>query len=173
MATTVKRSVHNITKGIRGLNGLTGYVELEAGETRPDVEMTEAEFENAKRTGYFEFDGSGSGTSDQAKAAEAAADELPGTHKLLDKLAADEVPPIVFGAEVKTVADKQAAITAARTARAAPAATGGGAQGDELDRMSDDDLRNTAAAIAGKPVTELADMDRDALLALARTPPAS
>lgn len=39
---------------------------------------------------------------------------------------------------------------------------------DDLDRMADDDLLNTAAAIAGKPVADLEGKDRDELLRIAR-----
>jgi hypothetical protein len=168
MATNVKHNVRNISPGIRGLNALTGYVELAAGETRPNVEMSQAEFENAKRTNYFEFDGpaAATGSGNQAEA-----EALPGTHKALDKIASDE--KITFAAETTTVAEKQAAILAARAAKAGGADSGtGNGQPDELDRMSDDDLRVTAAAIAGKSVDEVKDLDRPALLELARATPA-
>ena len=158
---TKKYTVRNTTNGYRGLNAVSGYVELNPGETRENVEMTDAEYKNAVGTNYFAF-----GSDATAAGADGEGDDLPSTHKELDKLAADE--GVTFSEGTKTVADKQAAITAARGGGSTTPTDGGGAQPDELDKMNDDDLRTTAAAISGKTVDELKDTDRDGLLKLAR-----
>jgi hypothetical protein len=46
--------VTNITKGPKGLNALSGPVEVQAGET-VDVEMNDAEVASSTRTGWFQF----------------------------------------------------------------------------------------------------------------------
>ncbi len=156
---TKSYTVTNTAKGIRGLNAVSGYVELDPGERREGVELSDAEYASAERTGYFEFGNAKAGSS----ADQEQEDALPGTHALLDKLAKDE--GVTFPEGTRTVAEKQAAITAARDAAAADP---GGAKPDELDNMSDDDLRSTAAALSGKSADEVASLDRDALLKLAR-----
>jgi hypothetical protein len=163
---TKKYTVRNTQAGIRGLNTVSGYRDLAPGETAENVELTTAEYESAKRTNYFAF-----GADAEAAAGEGGeGDALPGTHAELDKLAGS-MPGFSFPDGTRTVADKQAAITAARAATAD--GTGGGvptptAPTDDLDNMSDDDLRNTASAISGKPVAELTDTSREDLLKLAR-----
>jgi hypothetical protein len=156
-----KVTVRNTARGVRGLNAVEGYREFEPGQGG-EVTLTAAERKSAESTGYFTFGA-------DAKDAEPTGDpaKLPGTHAELDALAAAET--ITFADGVKTVAEKQAAITAARAAKAGGGSvTTGGAQRDELDSMDDATLLTTAAALSGKPESELAGQDREALLKLAR-----
>lgn len=130
MADTKKTAVRNIAPGFRGLNTTAGYREFNPNEYAESVEMTTAEFDSAKRTGYFRFG--------------AAAKADPKAE------AADQEQPKPVPNPTETTGNG-----------------GGGAGGDELDNMSDADLKTTTAALTGKPVEELPD-DRDQLLKLAR-----
>lgn len=158
----MKHTVRNIAPGPRGINAVSGYVEIAPGQSITDLELTEAEFESAKGTGHFEF---GKGTkgapAPTTKPAENTGD-LPKNVMQLRKIARDE--QIDLG-DASSVADIQAAIVAGRAAKAA-AAAGGGGQADALDAMDDDALRDTVAVITGKPAP--ADADRATLLTLAR-----
>lgn len=155
--------VKNIATGIRGLHAKSGFVDLNPGEERDDLDIDAGELASAQATGYFEFDGAASSSDDQAAD---EGDDLDTTLDGLEKIAKDE------GIDLSAVqgtgkngnvlkSDVQGAI---RTARAAKAA--GGTGGDELDAMDDDTLRTTVQAITGTEAP--ADADRAALLALAR-----
>lgn len=140
MADTSKTAVRNIAVGIRGLNTVNGYRDLAPNELAEDVELTAAELESAKRTGYFRF-----GTAAKAD------------------------PATDGGEDVARLDNPTAAVTGGpggAGAGPAPAAVGGGST-DELDKMSDADLKTTTAALVGKPVESLPD-DRKKLLKLAR-----
>lgn len=52
---TKKYTVRNTTQGFRGLNAVSGYVELNPGEVRQGVEITDDEYRNAEGTNYFAF----------------------------------------------------------------------------------------------------------------------
>ncbi len=152
--------IRNTTKGIRGLNTEAGYRDLAPGELATDIELSDAERKSAERTGYFEF----GSKAKAAPAPDAEPDALPRNAPKLKKLARDEGIDV---GEAKSVDDLTAAIEAGRAAKAAggiPPATP--AQPDDLDAMSDDDLRATVTAITG--TAPAADADRAALLALAR-----
>lgn len=150
MAESKTYSVKNTAPGIRGLNAVTGYTELAPGETREGVELTAAEFKSARSTGYFDFG--------DAPEPEETTDDLDTTvAKLRDIAKAENVD---LGT-VTAKADIQAAIRAARDAKANPAPAA-----DDLDAMSDEDLRATVQAITGE--APAADADRATLLALAR-----
>jgi pyruvate/2-oxoglutarate dehydrogenase complex dihydrolipoamide acyltransferase (E2) component len=161
------QTVRNTSRGFRGLNTKGGYLELGPGETREGVELDDNELASAKRTGYFEF---GAKAAKAASAAAPAADTpLPNNVPKLKKIARDEGIDV---GNAKTVADITAAIVAGRAAKAtiAPPAPPPTPPADDLDNMADDDLRNTVAAITGKPATEYANTERDELLKLARAP---
>lgn len=51
----VKHVVTNVTEGPKVLNALTPGVLLAGDSTDDPVEMTEAEYEAAKKTGWFKF----------------------------------------------------------------------------------------------------------------------
>jgi hypothetical protein len=165
----MKTSVRNVAPGIRGLNTVQGYRDLAPGEFVESVELTDDEHKSADSTGYFAF-GKAAKTAETAApagaAAPAPAEELPNNVPKLKKIARDE------GIDVGTATsadDLKAAITAGR----ATAAAGGIAPpppgpADDLDNMADDDLRNTVAALTGKPASDYADTDRAELLKLAR-----
>jgi len=150
-------SIKNTQRGIRGVNTVDGPLDIEPGATVDDVELSDGEYRVAKRTGWFEFGdesgGGGSGDPDGGK----SADDLDTTIAKLREIAAAEGVDL-SGLTAK--ADIQAAIRAAREAKASGA--------DELDGLDDDTLRTTVAALTGKSVDELAETDRAGLLALAR-----
>lgn len=160
-----KTSVRNITVGIRGLNTVDGYRDLAPGELVESVELDEAERKSADSTGYFEFGAKAKAAPAAASGATAPA-ALPRNAPKLKKLARDEGIDV---GEAKTV---DALVAAIETGRAAKTAGGipptGNPPADDLDNMSDDDLRNTVAALTGKPVTDYTDTERVALLKLAR-----
>lgn len=160
-----KTTVRNTTKGYRGFHAVDGYVELAPGETRADVELSDAERKSADGTGYFEFGAAAKAAARTAAPASNAA-PLPNNVPKLKKLAKDE--GIDLGTAT-TAKDITAAIVAARTAKAAAAPVVPPPPGpaDDLDNMADDDLRTTTAAITGKSVDELP-TDRAELLKLAR-----
>jgi pyruvate/2-oxoglutarate dehydrogenase complex dihydrolipoamide acyltransferase (E2) component len=169
----MKTSVRNVAPGIRGLNTVQGYRELAPGDFVESVELTDDEHKNADSTGYFAF-GKAAKTAETAAPAGAAAptptptpaEELPNNVPKLKKIARDEGIDV---GDATSSADLKAAITAGRATAAAggitPPAPG---PGDDLDNMADDDLRNTVAALTGKPASDYADTDRDELLKLAR-----
>lgn len=153
-----KVTVRNTSPGFRGLNTETGYVELPAGGSA-EVELSAAERKSAEKAGYFEFGGS------------APADDEGGDKALADMTKAElEATATAEGVDISGAKNNAERVAAIETARAA-AGGGGGIPpitppADELDKMSDDDLRNTVQAITGKPAP--ADADRNALLKLAR-----
>lgn len=149
-----EQTVTNTAKGPRGLNTVNGYRELAPGETA-SVELTEAEAKSAKGVGYFAF-----GKAAAEKAAESANDDLDVTVAKLREIAVAEKVDL-NGATAK--ADIQDAI---RTARADKAASTSGQANDDLDNMSDDDLRTTVQAVTGSEPA--ADASREQLLKLAR-----
>jgi len=154
-----KYDLRNTSKGIRGVNAVSGYREFGPGEVAEGVELSDAEYESAKRTGYFEF-----GAAAKAEAEDETDDALPGNVPKLKKLAREE--GIDLGTAT-SAADIQAVILSARAAKAAgsgiPPST---PPADDLDAMSDADLRDTVQAITGKPAPD--GSDREALLKLAR-----
>lgn len=147
--------VTNTAKGIRGLHTVEGYQEFQPGQTLT-VELSEAEYTSAKRTGYFAF-----GKAAAERAAEGADDDLDVTVPNLKKLAVAE--GIDLG-DANTKAEIQGAIRKARAEKAAAGDAGG--QPDDLDNMSDADLRTTVQAITG--TEPAADATREQLLKLAR-----
>lgn len=156
-----KHTVRNTTAGFRGLNAVDGYVELAPGETREGVDIEAAELASAKRTGYFAFDGA----ADEAEEADEGG-------KALDKMSKAELEATATaeGVDISAAtnnAGRVAAIEAARAAKAGGAPTPTPAP-DDLDKMSDDDLRTTVAAVTGKPVGDYATTEREELLKLAR-----
>jgi len=155
-----KHTVRNTAPGPRGLHAAQGYIELAPGQTLSDVEMDDHEYESAKGTGNFHFD---TAAKRDAKADQAATsgEGLPSNPMQLKQLAKSE--GIDVGGATKA-ADLQAAILAGRKAKAESGT--GGEQSDDLDNMSDDDLRATVQAITGN--APAADADRDTLLKLAR-----
>jgi len=165
----MKTSVRNTAPGIRGLNTVQGYRDLAPGEFVESVELTDDEHKNAESTGYFVF-GKGAKTAETAAppgtVTPPAAEPLPANVPKLKKIARDEGIDV---GDAKSAAELTAAIEAGRAAKAAggltPPPPG---PGDDLDNMADDDLRNTVAALTGKPVADYANTDRDELLKLAR-----
>ena len=162
MANT-KTSVRNVAVGIRGLNTVAGYRDLAPGELVDEVELTSDELANAKSTGYFEF-------GKEAKAAPAPAGaaapaELPRNAPKLKKLAKDEGIDV---SNAKTVDQLTAAIEAGRAAKAAGGIPPSTPPADDLDNMADADLRNTVAALTGKPAADYESTSREDLLKLAR-----
>lgn len=157
-----KTTVRNIAQGPRGLyDAKAGYVELAVGETR-DVDLEGAERTSAEATNYFAF-GAEAKAEPEAEGGDAT---LPTKKADLIALAGTE------GVAIETddnVADLKRKITEARAAKAA--GTGGippiVQPTDELDKMSDADLRTTVAGLTGKPEADLP-TDRDELLKLAR-----
>lgn len=143
---TSKTAVRNISPGYRGLNTVQGYREFNPNEYAESVEMTAAELASAKRTGYFRFGA-----------------------------AAKPDPKAEAQAEIERLDNPTAAVTGGPGTGAGAGAGGGapttgavgGGSTDELDKMSDDDLKTTTAALTGKPVESLPD-DRAELLKLAR-----
>ena len=163
-----KYTVRNIAAGPRGLNtGEKGeqYAELAPGQTLHDVELSDAEHKSAERTGFFQF-GAKAKAAEKADQAADAGEGLPNNMPKLKGIAKQE------GVDLSgktTVADIQKAILDARATKAAEAAAQPPAPpSDDLDNMDDPTLLATAAAITGKPVSELDGTDREALLKLAR-----
>jgi len=155
MPDTIKTTVTNGARGLRGLHTVNGFVELEPGQAL-SVELTEAEFESAESTGYFVFGDALSlpGPVD--------VDDLDTTEAKLREIAAAE------GIDLSTVtgtgangrvlkADVQAVIRAAREKSASA---------DPLDDLDDATLIATVEAVTGKPAP--AEADRETLLRLAR-----
>lgn len=164
---TSKYTVRNIAQGPRGLNaGPKGenYIELAPGQTLHDVELSDAEHASADGTGAFQF-GAKAKAAEKVDAAASSGEGLPNNMPKLKGIAKAE------GVDLSgktTVADIQAAILDARKVKAAAAATPPAPPADDLDNMDDPTLLATAAAITGKPVSELDGTDREALLKLAR-----
>jgi hypothetical protein len=171
------QKVRNVTRGFRGLNTKDGgYLELGPGQLAEGVELDDAELESAKRTGYFAFGKDADSTADAAAALVASTPgaapatppggPLPRNVTQLKKIARDEGIDV---GDAKSADDLTAVITAGRAAKAAggiPPINPG--PSDDLDNMSDDDLRTTVAALTGKPATDYATTERDELLRLAR-----
>jgi hypothetical protein len=164
MADNTKTSVRNVAPGIRGLNTVQGYRDLAPGELVESVELTDAEYKSAESTGYFEF-GTKAKKAPAAAPATSTAEPLPNNVPKLKKLARDEG---IDTGDARSAADLKTAITAGRAAKAAGGIPTPTPPSDDLDNMADDDLRNTVAALTGKPATDYADTDRAALLKLAR-----
>lgn len=151
-----KHNVKNISNGIRGFRSTDGLVELAPGQTAEGVEISAHEYASAKRTEWFEMDGE----PDEADEGEKAlADDLDTTVPKLREIAKAESVDL---AGMTSKADIQGAIRIARTAKSS------GSGNDALDAMDDDTLRSTVSAITGKSEADVADLDRPALLALAR-----
>lgn len=166
MADASNYTVTNTAAGPRGINTVDGYAELAPGETRK-VDLSAGEHAVASKLDYFTFGEGGAAAKAPSPPDNDGNGEgggsLPSNPMQLKAIARAEsidVTGLTKGDELK------AAILAGRKAKAAQAA-GGGAS-DDLDKMDDDTLRTTAAALSGKSVEELADQDRDALLKLAR-----
>lgn len=151
-------NIKNISTGIRGFNSTDGLVEIAPGQTAEGVELTSGELKSSKRTGWFEIDGDG----DDEQADEQPADDLDTTVTKLREIAKAET--IDLG-KLTAKGDIQDAI---RLARVAKATTGKGSGNDALDAMDDDTLRSTVQALTAKSADDVAGLDRDALLALAR-----
>lgn len=160
---TSKYTVRNSAQGPRGLHTVAGYVELAPGQTLENVEIDDGEHKSAESTGYFEF-GAKAKAAAKADAVAAAGnttgDDLPNNMPKLKGIAKAEGVDLTG---TTSVADIKSAIAAHRTAKASDASA---QHTDDLDAMSDDDLRNTVQAITAQPAP--ADADRTALLALAR-----
>lgn len=157
-----KHTVRNTAPGPRGINTVDGYRELAPNETAT-VELDDAEFKSASKTGYFHLD---SAAKADAKADEAAAsgEGLPSNMPKLKSIAKAEGVDLTGKT---TVADIQKAILDARAAKVDQAnATPPAPPSDDLDAMSDADLRTTVQAITGSEPP--ADADRETLLKLAR-----
>ena len=151
--------VTNTAKGMRGLHTLSGLVMLDPNETRDDLQISAAELASAKSTGYFEFDGKAATTDD----GDADSNLDDNSVAELEKIATDEGVDVSAitgtGANGRVLkADIVAAIEAKRA--------GGARAGDELDGMSDDDLRATVQAVTG--AEPAGDATREQLLGLAR-----
>lgn len=171
-----KHTFLNTAAGPRGINAIDGYAELAPGERR-SLDVSDAELKAAERAGYFDIGGkapapgtatgatgAGGGPLDR-DASGAAGGSLPGNVMKLKKIARDEGIDV---GDAKTVPTLQAAITAARTAKAtAGGGTTTGTGNDDLDTLDDETLRTTTAALLGKPVDGLP-TDRGELLELAR-----
>ena len=151
-----KITVTNAAPGIRGFNAVQGLIELAPGQTVEGVEVPEGEVPVMERTGWFTLNSGGGGHGDPDKPQQrAAGDDLDTTVAELRAIAEREGVDL-SGLTAK--ADIQAAIRAHRA----------GDSGDELDGMDEDTLRTTVSAITGKSEADVADLDRAALLRLAR-----
>jgi len=142
-----KTAVRNVAPGIRGLFLVTGYRDFAPNEYAESVEISAPEMASAKRTNYFRF-GDAAKPDPKAEPAE----------------------------EIERLENPTASVTGGSTltgdgaaggGSAPPAGAAGGGSTDELNKMSDVDLKTTTAALTGKPVESLPD-DRDELLKLAR-----
>jgi len=153
-----KHTVKNISTGIRGFHSADGLVELAPGtSTTEPVEISAHEYASAKRTGWFDMDGEPDSSDEDDKA---PADDLDTTIPKLRDIAKAESVDL---AGMTSKSDIQGAIRLARAAKG-----DGGSGNDALDAMDDDTLRSTVQAITGKTEADVADLDRPALLALAR-----
>ena len=156
-----KVTITNTAPGLRGVNTDEGLVYLAPGETRDDLDVSGGNLKAARAKSYFTFDG----RVDESSDAEPQGDGLDDMSVAdLDSLIAAEgvtLPETGTGNNGNVVkADRVAAI---RAHRASPSESA-----DDLDAMSDDDLRVTVQALTGKEMGELADFDRETLLGLAR-----
>lgn len=162
-------NVKNISTGIRGFHSTEGLVEIAPGQTAEGVEISDAELRSAKRTGWFEIESGGGGHGDPDKPKREAgteqADDLDTTVPKLREIAAAEEIDL---SGMTTKADIQGAIRAARITKAGVGTGSTGGEADALDGMDDATLRSTVQAITGKSEADVADLDRAALLALAR-----
>jgi hypothetical protein len=160
--TTSKHTVRNTAPGPRGLNTVDGYRELAPNETAT-VELEEGEFKSADKAGYFHFDSKAKADA-KADAAAESGEGLPNNMPKLKGIAKAEGVDLTGKT---TVADIQKAILDARAAKVAAAgSTPPAPPSDDLDNMSDADLRATVQAITGEEPA--ADADRESLLKLAR-----
>jgi hypothetical protein len=159
-------TVRNTSPGVRGFYDVeSGYVELEPGKSASGVRFTEAEYESTTRTAAFDI-----GTGD-APAADDQADDTPAGAKAYADITAKDIkahldaqnPPVAYESDANKAA-LYALYTGTFAAPASQPVTP--PPGDTLDKMSDDDLRDTVKALTGEDAP--ADADRDALLALAR-----
>ena len=87
MADNKTVAVRNVTRGIRGLNTVSGYRDLDPGEYVESVELTAAEYASAERTRYFAF-----GTAAKKDPAEAT-DDAPAPRENPTDAAAGSAPP--------------------------------------------------------------------------------
>lgn len=159
-----KTSVRNVAAGVRGFYLADGsYRELAPGVLADDLELSEAERNSAESTGYFEF-GSAARATPEAPVDPNALPTKVGELKALAQVEGIDV------SNAKGAAELTAAIETERARRLAAGPIDGAPRGraDDLDNLADDDLRDTVAALTGKPVADFADTDRDGLLSLAR-----
>lgn len=156
-------TVRNTAPGVRGFHDLeSGYVELEPGKSASGVRFTEAEYKSTDGMGAFEItEGDAPATDDDAQVAVGA--------KAYDEITANDLRAALDEKQVQYAsnADKRALYdlyAASFADDAAPPVTP--APGDELDKSSDDDLRDIVKALTGNDAP--ADADRETLLKLAR-----
>lgn len=174
-AKLTRHTVKNNARAPRGLyDGKGRYREFEPGEVIADVPMTAAARKPLGK--HFLFDKAAETVDEETEAADNSdADGLPETKKELEKLAKAEGIDVdaiqgtgANGGVVK--ADIVKAIEAKRAADATAQAGGipetNPGPNDDLDNMSDADLRATVKVLTGEDAPE--DADRTALLALAR-----
>ena len=153
-----KHTVKNISTGIRGFHSADGLVELAPGtSTTEPVEISAHEYASAKRTGWFDMDGE----PDSSRRRRQGPRRRP---RYDDPQAARNRQGRVGRPRWHDEQERYSgAIRLARTAKA-----DGGSGNDALDAMDDATLRSTVQAITGKTEADVADLDRPALLALAR-----
>jgi hypothetical protein len=150
-------NVKNISTGIRGFHSVDGLVEIAPGKSAEGVEISTAEFNSMARTGWFEVDGK---PDENAEGDVAQADDLDTTIPKLKEIAKLEDVDLNG---MTSKGDIQGAIRLARTAKATKPAGS-----DAIDAMDDATLRSTVQALTAKPFDEVNELDRPALLALAR-----
>lgn len=159
---SAKHTVRNTAPGPRGINTTDGYRELAPNETAT-VELDDAEFKSASKTGYFHFDAQAKADA-KADQAAASGEGLPSNMPKLKSIAKAEGVDLTGKT---SVADIQKAILDARAAKVDAAnATPPAPPSDDLDNMDDATLRTTVQAITGEEPA--ADADRETLLKLAR-----
>lgn len=152
-----KFTLTNTARGLRGVHSVSGFVNLEPGETR-SVELSDGEA--AGLADYFTTDGKAPAAPDGDSDSNLSDNSVAELEAIAAAEGVDVAAITGTGANGRVLkSDIVAAIEAKRAAPAAP-------EGDALDDMSDDDLRGTVKAITGEDAPEGA--DRDALLALAR-----
>lgn len=156
-------TVRNTAPGVRGFHDAgDGYLELEPNGSASGVRFSEAEYESAKRAGLEITAGDAPADDDQASEAVGA--------KAYDEITAADLRAALDekGVTYASNADKKALYEAyTGTFQAAGSTPVTPAPNDTLDKMSDDDLRDTAVALVGADKVP-ADADRETLLKLAR-----
>lgn len=160
-------TVRNTAPGVRGFHDASdGYLELEPNGSASGVRFSEPEYESALRTGLEITAGDADSDDDDQ------ADDTPAGAKAYADITAKDIkahldaqnPPVSYESDANKAALYALYTGTFQAAGSAPVTP---APNDTLDKMSDDDLRDTAVALVGADKVP-ADADRETLLKLAR-----